>query len=289
MKSILVTGANGQLGSELRRQTDAHPNFQFTFVDVAELDLLDAGAIAAYFSNHSFDLIIHGAAYTAVDKAESEPHLCDAINAVAPGLIARAAKASGSKLIYISTDYVFDGEFNQPIAEDATPRPTSVYGATKLAGEQRVAAELPGAYVVRTAWVYSTFGKNFVKTIATLAKQREELTVVADQFGSPTYARDLASALLIMSEQILNNHVDAPGTYHYSNEGSISWFDFAVFIARGVNPKCSVRPIKTSEYKTAASRPKFSVLDKSKIKKVFGINIPHWSVSLDECLKNLEL
>lgn len=289
MKTILVTGANGQLGSELRLQVGANGDWAFTFVDVDDLNLLDAAAIRTFFESRRFDLIIHGAAYTAVDKAESEPDLCRAINGTAPGLIAKHARTAGSKLIYISTDYVFDGEFNQPIAEDATPRPTSVYGASKLEGEQRVREELPSAYIVRTAWVYSSFGKNFVKTIAALSKQKPDLTVVADQYGSPTYARDLASALLIMADLILRNKVDAPGVYHYSNEGSISWYDFAVFIAKGVHSQCRVKPIRTSEYKTAASRPKFSVLDKSKIKSVFGVEIPHWSVSLDECLKKLEI
>ncbi len=289
MKSILVTGANGQLGSELRLLSSSHRNFKFTFVDVEQLDLLNAAAIESFFALNRFDFVIHCAAYTAVDKAESEPEICRAINAIAAGTIARCARSAGSNVFHISTDYVFDGNFNQPIDEDAQPNPKSVYGATKLEGERLVAEAAPNAYIVRTAWVYSTFGKNFVKTIAGLAKQRPELTVVADQYGSPTYARDLASALLAMVESVASGRVDQPGVYHFSGEGSISWYDFAVFIARAVNKDCNVKPIRTWEYKTAATRPTFSVLDKTKIKRVFGIEVPHWSVSLEECLEKLEL
>jgi dTDP-4-dehydrorhamnose reductase len=198
-------------------------------------------------------------------------------------------KEKNARLIHISTDYVFDGEFNQPIDESAVPKPLSVYGVTKLEGENRVTQALDNAYIIRTAWVYSTFGKNFAKTIAGLAKQRPELAVVADQFGSPTYARDLASAIMTIITSIEEKKVDQPGTYHFSNEGAITWYDFAMFIRDHYGFTCNIKPIKTSEYKTAAVRPKFSVLDKTKFKKTFSTDVPHWSHSLKECLNKLEI
>ncbi|MEI9919604.1 MAG: dTDP-4-dehydrorhamnose reductase [Bacteroidota bacterium] len=282
MKRILVTGANGQLGSELRALSGNYP-FEFTFVDVKELDL--TGDLKPFFDKNTFDYIINCAAYTAVDKAEEDKALCAKVNADAVASLASISKEKNIRLIHISTDYVFDGEFNQPIDESATPRPLSVYGVTKLDGEKRVTETLDNAYIIRTAWVYSTFGKNFVKTIANLAKQRPELTVVADQFGSPTYARDLAVAIMT----IITSNVDAPGTYHFSNEGAITWYDFAMFIKDHYGFNCNIKPIKTSEYKTAAVRPKFSVLDKTKFKKTFGVDVPHWSHSLKECLNKLEI
>ena len=287
MKTILVTGANGQLGSELRTLSGSNlfPSFKFTFIDINELDLLDGKAVSDFFNRNSFDFIINCAAYTAVDKAETEQEICRKVNADAVAVIAKIAKEQKARLVHISTDYVFDGEFNQPIDEEAQAKPLSVYGVTKLEGERAVLKELDNAYIIRTSWVYSTFGKNFVKTIAGLAKQRPELTVVSDQFGTPTYARDLAVAIM----QIITSNVDQPGVYHFTNEGSISWYDFAVFINDHYGFNCKIKPIKTHEYKTAAVRPKFSVLDKTKIKKTFGIDIPYWSHSLKECLNKLEL
>lgn len=284
MKRILVTGGNGQLGSELKALSGNFP-FQFVFIDVADLDLLNHQAISAYFENNKFDIIINCAAYTAVDKAEEDKDLCKKINADAVAVIATIAKEQGTRLIHISTDYVFDGEFNQPIDENAVAKPLSVYGKTKLEGENNVLQILPDAIIIRTSWVYSTFGKNFVKTIAGLAKQRPELTVVSDQFGTPTYAKDLAVAIM----SIITSDVNASGIYNFTNEGSISWYDFAVFINDHYGFNCKIKPIKTSEYKTAAARPKFSVLDKTKIKKTFNIDIPYWSHSLKECLNKLVL
>jgi dTDP-4-dehydrorhamnose reductase len=284
LKRILVTGGNGQLGSELKALASRYP-FEFTFIDYAEVDLTDHRAIREFFGKNSFDHIINCAAYTAVDKAEEDKDLCKKVNADAVAVIAEMAKQQGSKLIHISTDYVFDGEFNQPVDENATPNPLSVYGKTKLEGEEHVRRILNDAIIIRTSWVYSTFGKNFVKTIAGLAKQRPELTVVSDQFGTPTYAKDLAVAIM----SIITSDVDQPGIYNFTNEGSISWYDFAVAINDHYGFKCKIKPIKTFEYKTAAVRPKFSVLDKTKIKKTFNIDIPYWSHSLRECLKNLEL
>lgn len=289
MKRILVTGGNGQLGSELRELAAKYPAFEFTFIDIAELDLLDETAVRNFFSKQHYDYVVNCAAYTAVDKAEDEKELCRKVNADAVGLLAKLVREHKARMIHISTDYVFDGEFNQPIDETAVPKPMSVYGKTKLEGEQLVLRELTNAYIIRTAWVYSTFGKNFVKTIGGLAKQRPELTVVADQYGSPTYARDLAVGIMSVVVSIDEGKKDEPGVYHFSNEGAISWYDFAVFIKDHYGYNCNVKPIKTHEYKTAATRPKFSVLDKTKIKKTFGIEIPHWSHSLKECLNKLSL
>ncbi|HEX8060202.1 MAG TPA: dTDP-4-dehydrorhamnose reductase [Cyclobacteriaceae bacterium] len=288
MKRILVTGSNGQLGSEVRELSEEYP-FEFVLTDVAELDLLNENTVKSFFKTHSFDYIINCAANTAVDKAEEEKDLCRKVNADAVGVLALVARSQKARLIHISTDYVFDGESNQPIDESAVPKPLSVYGVTKLGGEKLVTQTLDNAYIIRTSWVYSIFGKNFVKTIASLAKQKPELTVVADQFGSPTYARDLAAAILGIITSIENGKVDQPGIYHYANEGAITWYDFAMFIKDHYGFDCKIRPIKTSEYKTATVRPKFSVLDKTKFKKTFGVDIPHWSHSLEECLNKLEL
>ena len=284
MKRILVTGGNGQLGSELKSLAGNFP-FEFVFIDVSDVDLLNNQSISTFFENNKFDHIINCAAYTAVDKAEEEKDLCKKINADAVAVIATIAKEHGSKLIHISTDYVFDGEFNQPIEETAVAKPLSVYGKTKLEGENNVLQILPEAVIIRTSWVYSTFGKNFVKTIASLAKQRPELTVVSDQFGTPTYAKDLAAAIMA----IITSGVNAPGIYNFTNEGSISWYDFAVYINDHYGFNCKIKPIKTSEYNTAAARPKFSVLDKTKIKKTYNLDIPYWSHSLKECLNKLVL
>lgn len=285
---ILVTGGNGQLGSELKSLSGKYP-YEFTFIDVADVDLLDEAATKKFVTHGKFDYIINCAAYTAVDKAEEDKEICRKVNADAVKTLAQLSKQNGIRLIHISTDYVFDGEFNQPIDERASPKPLSVYGATKLEGEKHVLNELGNAYILRTAWVYSTFGKNFVKTIANLAKTKPELGIVGDQFGSPTYARDLAAAIMAIVVSINDKKVDQPGVYHFSNEGAITWYDFAMFIKDHYGFDCKIKPIKTFEYKTAAVRPKFSVLDKTKIKKTFGIDVPHWSHSLKECLNKLEL
>ena len=288
MKSILVTGSNGQLGSELKSLASQHPSYDFTFVDIAELDITNEQAVRSFAKNKTFHFVINCAAYTAVDKAEEEKAIAEKVNATAVKIIAELCKEKNARLIHISTDYVFDGEFNQPIEETAIPNPLSVYGKTKLEGEKYVESILSDAYIIRTAWVYSTFGKNFVKTIYNLAKQKPELNVVSDQYGSPTYARDLAAAILVIVDSIANGVKDQPGVYHYSNQGAISWFDFAYFIKEHFHLPCRVNAIRTWEYKTAAARPKFSVLDKNKIKTTFGITIPHWSQSLSECLNKID-
>ncbi len=288
MKSILVTGGNGQLGSELRELAASNAAFKFRFVDVADLDLLNESATREFLKSGRYDFVINCAAYTAVDKAEEESDLCQRVNADAVKIIAECVRDTNARLIHISTDYVFDGEFNQPINETAVPKPGSVYGKTKLEGEQHVLSILSNAYIIRTAWVYSTFGKNFVKTIANLARQKPELGIVADQLGTPTYARDLARAIMKIVSSVADGSADAPGIYHYSNEGTISWYDFAYFIRDFYGLSCNIKPLRTWEYKTAASRPKYSVLDKTKIKKTFDLDIPHWSTSLKECLTKLE-
>lgn len=287
-KKILVTGANGQLGSEIKYLSPDTP-YEFTFVDLEEMDLANEQAIRKFFEKKHFDFIINCAAYTAVDRAEEDRDLAYRINADSLKIIAEICLAKKIRLIHISTDYVFDGNGNQPIPPIATPNPLSIYGKSKLAGEQYVVNILKDAYVVRTAWVYSTFGKNFVKTIAKLAHERETLGVVYDQIGSPTYARDLAGALLRIIQKIESGETDKPGIYHYTNEGAISWYDLACFIVDFYKLSCRVNPITTEEYKTLAVRPKFSVLDKRSLKGTFGIEIRHWHASLVECLTNLEL
>ncbi len=283
---ILVTGANGQLGSEIKHLSPS-TSYQFTFVDLEEMDLGDAQAIKRFFEGKQFDFIINCAAYTAVDRAEEDTEMAFRINSDSVKTIAEICLAKKIRLIHISTDYVFDGNGNRPIAETAAPNPLSVYGKSKLAGEQHVLSILKDAYVIRTAWVYSTFGKNFVKTIAKLARERETLGVVYDQIGSPTYARDLADIILKIIHKIELGETDIAGVYHFTNEGVISWYDLAYFIVKYYKLPCRVNPITTEEYKTLAVRPKFSVLDKRSLKSTFAITIPHWDESLADCLKCL--
>ena len=284
---ILVTGANGQLGSEIRVLAAERTNDTFTFVDIDEMDLASDDAIEGFFATRSFDFVVNCAAYTAVDKAEEDAKLAYRINAESARTIAEICKKKLMRMIHISTDYVFDGNGNQPITEDATPNPLSVYGKSKLEGERHVLAALDNAYVIRTAWVYSTFGKNFVKTISRLAREKESLNVVSDQIGSPTYARDLATIILEIIDQVSGGKADQPGIYHFSNEGVISWYDFAWFIVRHYKLACKINAIPSEAYPTPAVRPKFSVLNKSKLKKVFGIEVPHWYSALEDCLRLL--
>ncbi len=281
--NILVTGCNGQLGNEIRLLASSHPEHTFHFTDVAELDITQPDAIRAFVAQNSIALTINCAAFTAVDKAESQEALCDRLNHVAPGHLAEAMHSAGGSLIHISTDYVFNGTAHVPYKEDDAPCPDSVYGRTKLAGEQAVLAACPQAVIVRTAWLYSSFGGNFVKTMLRLGREKTELGVVADQIGTPTYARDLAAALLAIVD-----HGLVPGIYHYSNEGVTSWYDFARAIHREAGlTTCRVRPLHTEEYPTPARRPHFSVLDKSKIKQTYGISVPWWEDSLRECIEKL--
>ncbi len=285
-RSILVTGANGQLGSELRRFVQGQSKDDFTFIDRQSLDLSSQTAIEEYFDGKQFDIIINCAAYTAVDKAESEEDLAFAINHKAVEALAHIAKAKKMALIHISTDYVFDGSNFKPYVENDPTNPQSVYGASKLAGEEALLSINPAdTIIIRTSWVYSTFGNNFVKTMLRLGRERDELGVIFDQVGTPTYAGDLAKSILEIIPQLDNKNVEI---YHYSNEGVCSWYDFAKTIFELSGISCSVRPIETKEYPTPATRPHYSLLNKSKIKNSYTITIPYWRDSLTEALNMME-
>lgn len=281
--NILVTGANGQLGNEIRRRSVGSSHY-FTFTDVAELDITDAAAVLEMASNTKAEFIINCAAYTNVDKAEDDEQTAHLINCTATANLAAAAKQVGATLIHVSTDYVFDGCGCTPYTEEAAVAPTGAYGRTKLAGEQAVAESGCKHIIIRTAWLYSPFGRNFVKTMRTLTAERELLQVVFDQVGSPTYAGDLADAILHIVE---GGTREAYGTYHYSNEGVCSWYDFAKEICEMSGNVCDIRPCHSNEFPSKVARPHYSVLDKTKIKTTFGISIPHWKESLAVCIKEL--
>ena len=282
---ILITGCNGQLGNEMQLLEKMNPQHTYFNTDVAELDITDRGAILKFVDEHQVDGIVNCAAYTAVDKAESNEELCDLLNRVAPGYLAEAAERRGGWLIQISTDYVFDGTNHTPYVETDPVCPNSVYGRTKLAGEQAAQQACSRTMIIRTAWLYSTFGNNFVKTMIRLGRERQELGVIFDQIGTPTYARDLAIAIFAAINKGVN-----PGVYHFSNEGVISWYDFTKAIHRIVGiTSCHVRPLHTSEYPTPAARPHYSVLDKTKFKQTYGFEIPYWEESLRDCISQLQL
>ena len=284
-KSILVTGANGQLGSELRQLSNVATGFAFTFVTRDELDLSDSEAIQAWLSDKTYDVIINCAAYTAVDKAEAEPELARAINATAIESLGRIAKAKKSALIHVSTDYVFDGKNCKPYVESDPTNPQGIYGLTKREGEQALLAINPAkSIIIRTSWVYSSFGSNFVKTMLRLGREREELGVIYDQVGSPTSARDLAIAILAIIRHPKLDTLAATEIVHFSNEGVCSWYDFAKAIFEYSAINCQVKPIETNDYPTPATRPHYSLLNKAKIKKSFDLNIPYWKDSLNDCL-----
>ena len=274
---FLVTGAGGQLGQELRLLLGDRA----VYVGHGELDIADEAAVRAFCAARTFDFIINCAAYTAVDRAEDDAEGAERVNALGPALLARY----GCRIVQISTDYVFDGDISRPYREDDEPRPQSVYGRTKLAGEKAVLAEAETAVVVRTSWLYSSFGNNFMKTMRRLGAERESLGVVFDQVGTPTCAADLAAAIVTMLPQLTSGMKEV---YHYSNEGVASWYDFACAIMKASGLACTVRPIESSEYPTRAARPAFSVLNKAKIKKRFGLAIPHWTDGLKCCMKTME-
>ena len=285
MHKLLITGCRGQLGSELQDIADDYESLDFLFTDYDELDITDRKAVRNYIEEHEVDCVVNCAAYTAVDKAESEPEKCELLNDIAPGYLAEAIASRGGSMIQISTDYVFDGKGHIPYREDMPTAPQSVYGRTKLAGEEKVVRNCPGAMVIRTAWLYSSYGKNFVKTMLRLAKERDEIGVVADQIGTPTYAHDLARAICTIVEQGI-----VPGIYHFTNEGVCSWYDFTKTIFRLEDisaDDCRVRPLRTDEYPSTAARPHYSVLDKSKIKKAYGLDIRWWEDALKSCIKKL--
>lgn len=278
--NILVTGANGQLGNEMRVLSVENPQHTYFFTDVQELDICDEQAVEAYVNEKEIDVIVNCAAYTAVDNAEDNRELCNRLNNTAPGYLARAAQGRGAAMIQVSTDYVFDGTAHVPYTEEAPTCPDSVYGSTKLAGEQNVLDHCERAMVIRTAWLYSIYGNNFVKTMIRLGKERETLGVIFDQIGTPTYANDLARAIYAAIDKGV-----VRGVYHFSDEGVCSWYDFTVAIHRlaGIT-SCKVRPLHTAEYPSKAPRPHYSVLDKTKIKNTFDIEIPHWEESLKRCV-----
>ena len=283
MKNILITGANGQLGNEMRILSAENPEYTYFFTDVAELDICDEQAVLDFVKANNIHVIVNCAAYTAVDSAEDNVELCTKLNADAVGYLAKAAETNGAEFIQISTDYVFDGTAHVPYQETEPTCPNSVYGKTKLAGEQNALSLCSRSMVIRTAWLYSTFGNNFVKTMIRLGKERDSLGVIFDQVGTPTYARDLARAIFAAIRQGV-----VPGVYHFSNEGVCSWYDFTKAIHRlaGITT-CSVKPLHTSEYPTKAKRPHYSVLDKTKIKNMYGIEIPYWEDSLKECISQM--
>ena len=284
--NILVTGANGQLGNEMRRLGAVSPN-NYIFTDVAELDITNADAVMYVAKHYSIDAIINCAAYTNVDKAESDQATAELINATAVGNLARAMKEVGGTLFHVSTDYVFGSEGNTPRTEEMALNPLGVYGLTKLHGEQAIEASGCKALIFRTAWLYSEFGNNFLKTMLRLTAEREQLNVVFDQVGTPTYAGDLALAIFSIIEAGV--YPGNEGVYHFSNEGVCSWYDFAVEIAAAAgHTNCRINPCHSSEFPSPVTRPPYSVLDKTKIKKTFDIDIPHWRESMEYCIKRLK-
>lgn len=286
---ILVTGANGQLGSELRTLS-LLSGHKFIFTDVEELDITDGEAVSAMVERENVEAIINCAAYTNVDAAEDNPDLAELLNARAVGILASAMAARDGLLVHISTDYVFGGElYNTPCTEDMKGTPTGVYGFTKLHGEQAVMASGCKYIMIRTAWLYSEYGRNFVKTMLSLTGSRPVVNVVSDQVGTPTYALDLAKVILAAVDKYAASG-DICGIYHYSNEGVCSWYDFAYEVARlSGHTGCQVLPCHSSEFPSKVRRPAYSVLDKSKIKAALGIYVPHWTESLRECLQNMDI
>ena len=282
MGKVLVTGAAGQLGSEIR---EIAPAEGYIFADRSVLDISDKEVMALFIDLNDIDTIINCAAYTAVDKAEEDVENADLINHIAIKNMAEIAREKGLKLVHVSTDYVFDGKNYKPYTEEDRPNPTGVYGKTKLAGEEAMMKIAPrNSIIIRTSWVYSSFGNNFVKTMLKLGKERDELGVIYDQIGTPTYAADLVAAILEILPKIDN---PKPEIYHYSNEGAISWYDFAKEIMKMAKLSCQINPIETWQYPTPAKRPHYSLLNKAKIKKDFDLTIPYWKDSLSACLTKL--
>ena len=278
--NILITGANGQLGNEMRLLSAEHPNHTYCFTDVEELDITDRKAVSAFVSKHAIDLIVNCAAYTNVDKAEEDEATAKKINADALSVLG----SQGIKVIHVSTDYVFSGNEHVPCRESDPVGPRTAYGRTKYEGEKRLLAECPDAVILRTAWLYSEFGNNFVKTMIRLGKEKKELGVVFDQVVTTTYAADLAWAIFI----VIESPVWHPGIYHFTDEGVCSWYDFTLAIHEmaGITG-CHVRPILSEEYQYKTPRPHYSVLDKTKFKKTYGVEIPHWTDGLRRCLRTL--
>ena len=282
--NILIAGCNGQLGKEIQQLEPADATNTFFNADTKELDVTDEAAVAHFINEHSIDGIVNCAAYTAVDKAENDVPACMAVNAMAPAYLAAAVQKRGGFIILPSTDYVFNGKKSTPYTEEDLPEALNVYGSTKLQGELAAQQNCSRTMILRTAWLYSTYGNNFVKTMIRLGKERAELSVVFDQIGTPTYAKGLAKTIMHILKKGIN-----PGIYNYSDEGAASWYDFTKAIHRlaGINT-CTVNPIHTGEYPTLAKRPHYSVLDKSKLKQTYAITIPHWEDHLAECISTLK-
>lgn len=281
---ILITGCNGQLGNEMRNVLESHIPGETLYTDIEQLDLTDPKAVEKYVLDNDVTHIVNCAAYTNVDRAEEDKLLCSSINVNAVKNIAMAANQNGAKVIHISTDYVFDGKSNRPYKESDKVNPISQYGTTKRLGETALLALSPESVIIRTAWLYSPYGKNFVKTMLRLGSEQNEIGVVCDQIGTPTYAHDLANAIYT----ILTAHQWVPGIYHFSDEGACSWYDFTKAIHRiaGITD-CVVKPIPSEDYPTAAARPFYSVLDRTRIKSTYGIEIPHWEESLNHCIQRI--
>ena len=285
-KTIIVTGGSGQLGQSIRGLVGNDSDCQYLFPSREQLDLSDSASIDTFFEANAVDLIINCAAHTAVDQAESEPELADQINHLAVKKLAEIASSRQAKLIHISTDYVFAGENFKPYVENDKVAPQGVYGLSKLRGEQAVELLMPNnAVIIRTSWVYSEFGNNFVKTMLKLGGQRDTLNVIYDQVGTPTYAGDLAKAILqLVDSEALNQTAFETAVYHYSNEGVCSWYDFAITVFELSGIDCAVQAIETKDYPTPAKRPHYSVLNKAKIKQTYEISIPYWKEALQRCL-----
>lgn len=282
---ILVTGSNGQLGRSIQEQSRLYPEFSFEYTDVDQLDITDKSTLGSYLKTNKPDVIINCAAYTAVDKAEEEKDKAFLLNAIAVEYLSQFALEYGIFLIHISTDFIFDGKSTKAYKEDHFAQPESVYGRSKLAGEKAITDCGPNAIIIRTSWLYSEYGHNFVKTILRLASERSEIKVVSDQVGTPTYAGDLADAIL----KIIHSSYKPEGVqiFHYSNEGAASWYDFAKAIVDFKNIECNIIPVPTSDYPLPAKRPDYSVMSKEKFRQFFHLEIPEWKESLRVCLKHL--
>lgn len=280
---ILVTGSGGQLGSELQELAKVNPDIEFNFTDYPELDLTKPEMVEAAFEEEKYDYCINCAAYTAVDKAEEDQEMADAINVGACETLATLCSKHDVTLIHVSTDFVFSGNAHKPLKEEDEPKPISHYGLSKLNGEKVIQQMAEKFFIFRTSWLYSTFGANFVKTMIRLSETKDELNIIADQIGTPTYARDLANEIM----EVIKSGNTSYGLYHYSNEGVASWYDFTCAIFEYKEIGTTVNPIPTEQYPTPASRPHYSLMDKSKFIETFGIKIPHWRVSLKECLEKL--
>ncbi|WP_291859869.1 dTDP-4-dehydrorhamnose reductase [Marinilabilia sp.] len=286
MNKILIIGREGQLGSTFHEQTRELSWADFSYTTVDTLNLMDSSAICSFFKDKKFDYLINCAAYTAVDRAETEPAVAWRLNAEAPKELAEEATRMNARFIHISTDYVFGGEHSRPLKPETPQTPDSVYGKSKLQGELEVMQQQPESIIIRTSWLYSRYGKNFLKTMLQLGKKRDSLNVVFDQVGTPTLADDLAEAILTILKKIISGEKEfTPGVFHFSNEGVCSWFDFskAIFYESGIS--CKVVPVESDQFPTPASRPAYSVMDKTKIRNTYGIEIEHWQDSLRKCLK----